>query len=455
MKPKLITLIIAISIFCSCKKFIEIAPPRNSLVPANVYKSNELATAALLGQYAGISNSGYGSGGGSSIATICGLTADEFIGYSGSILQAYGNSILPEDPILTGLWSGIYGRIYSTNTVLEGLDASTELSPSVKSQLKGEALFIRAFNYFYLVNLYGDVPLNLSTNYLINLKVNRTPIDQVYDQIVKDLNEAEALLTDSYVAVERVRANKSVIYALLARVYLYRGDWANAEKYATKIIEKADTYSLTNLSQVFLSNSKETIWQLVPPPNSNTQAGSFLILTSAPTTVVSLSADFVLNAFEANDKRKLEWVQSLVANGVTYYYPFKYKVKSSTTVTEYTMVFRLAEQLLIRAEARAQLNNLGGAISDVDLIRSRAGLPLIKNTNPAINQSNLLQAIYRERKIELFAEWGHRWFDLKRTGQSNAVLTLIKANWQPYNALFPISADEISRNQNITQNHGY
>ena len=138
--------------------------------------------------------------------------------------------------------------------------------------------------------------------------------------------------------------------------------------------------------------------------------------------------------------------------GSTLYYPFKYKVMSGTNLTEYYITLRLAEQFLIRAEARAQQGNISGAKTDVNVIRTRAGLP---NTT-ANDKGGLLNAIEQERRIELFAEWGHRWFDLKRTGRATTVLGSLKpATWQPTDELWPIPQSQINLNPSLTQNNGY
>jgi hypothetical protein len=115
------------------------------------------------------------------------------------------------------------------------------------------------------------------------------------------------------------------------------------------------------------------------------------------------------------------------------------------------MMLRLAEQYLIRAEARAQLENIPGAQEDLNAIRSRAGLP----DTDADDKASLLLAIERERQAELFAEGGHRWLDLKRTNRADAVLGPLKADWQTPDALFPIPDAERQLNPNLTQNDGY
>lgn len=439
----------------SCKKFVEIDPPKNSLVPTSVFKSNELATSALLGIYQQMALNDFACNGARSISTLCGLTADELIGYN---LQTYKpffeNQVNPENSMLTAIWDAPYKRIFDANAILEGLSTQTAVTAPMVAQLQGEAYFIRAFCYFYLVNLYGDIPLHLSTDYETNRRATRASIDQVYKQILADLANAEQLLNENYLTTERVRPNKSAVQALLSRVYLYLGNWEEAEKYAGQVISRSNLYQLVNLDKVFLKNSQETIWQLMPTPNSNTLAGTFFILTSAPINV-SLRQDFVQNSFEPNDLRKTIWVKSIVSSGVEYFYPFKYKVRSSTDVTEYSMVFRLAEQYLIRAEARAQQNNLNGSISDIDKLRGRAGIALINDVSPNIDKASLLVVIGKERRNELFTEWGDRWFDLKRTKKLNLFLSGIKGGWKPHHELFPIRITEINNNSNISQNTGY
>jgi hypothetical protein len=439
----------------SCKKFVEIDPPKNSLIPASVFKNDELATSALLGIYQQMALNDFACNGARSISTICGLTADELVGYNAQTYKPYSdNQVTSDNSMLSAIWDNPFKRIFDANAILEGLSTQNGVTPPVSNQLKGEAYFIRAFCYFYLVNIYGDLPLHLSTDYQTNKKAFRVSTDQIYKQILADLENADGLLGENYITTERVRPNKSAVQSLLSRVYLYLGDWVNAEKYANLVISKANLFQLTTLDKVFLKNSTEAIWQLMPAPNSNTAAGAFFILTTAPVNV-SLRTDFVLNSFEPNDLRKTTWIKNIISSGIEYYYPFKYRVRASTDVTEYSMVFRLAEQYLIRSEARAQQDNLVGSISDIDKIRNRAGLPLIKDTNPNIDKQSLLVTIGKERRNELFTEWGDRWFDLKRTKRLSSVLSVIKPSWKSNYALFPIRITEINNNNNISQNPGY
>jgi hypothetical protein len=139
-------------------------------------------------------------------------------------------------------------------------------------------------------------------------------------------------------------------------------------------------------------------------------------------------------------------------NGNTYYIPYKYKQDIVVSGSgEYDMVLRLAEQYLIRAEARARQDKISGAISDLNAIRNRAGL----TNTPAIDKESLLLDIEHERQTELFVEWGHRWLDLKRTGRIDEILGLEKTGWKSSAALFPIPQIELSKNSKLKQNVGY
>jgi starch-binding outer membrane protein, SusD/RagB family len=248
---------------------------------------------------------------------------------------------------------------------------------------------------------------------------------------------------------------------LLARVYLYNKEYSNADLEATKVISQSSLFSLPSLNDAFLKNSNEAIWQLQPvKANQNTQdAFVFILPASGPTTSTSnpvyLSTQLV-NSFENNDARKTAWVNSVTANGVTYYYPYKYKATlASGSVTEYLMMFRLAEQYLIRAEARARLNNISGARADLNAVRTRAGL----DATTANDEVSLVTAILNERRVELFTELGQRWFDLKRTNTVDNVMNNYApakgTTWNPNWQLYPIPFDDIQKNSALVQNPGY
>ncbi len=439
-----------------CTKFVQISPPGNQLVTQSVFSNDGSATGAVNGIYSQMTlSNGFASGAQASVTQLAGMSADDFIGYTpGNYQEFFTNSINISNGINSAnLWTEAYGYIYTCNAILEGLNNNQSLSPAVNQELNGEAKFIRAFCYFYLTNLYGDVPLYTSSNYEINAVSLRTQASLVYAQIISDLRDAQTLLSVDYSIAngERIKPTKWAATALLARAYLYESKWDSAEAAASQVIDNVGLYSLpANLDSVFLKNSSEAIWQLLPvQPGSNTREAANFILTAKP-TVVSLT-NFIVSAFEMGDNRRNDWVGTYSDGTNTWYFAHKYKVQASPVLTEYSMVLRLAEQYLIRAEARAQVNNISASQADLNMIRNRAGL---SNTT-AGDQASLLLAIEHERQVELFSEWGHRWLDLNRTSRADAVLGAEKPSWKPTAKLYPVPSSEILNNLQITQNPGY
>ena len=458
-----------------CKKFIEIDAPITSIATSNVYTSDATAASVMTGLYANFSSLtiDYTNPSFVTMYLYPALSADELTlfnlndeSYSGF----YSNNLTP---FSLNYWNNLYSAIFVANSAIEGLTNSTSLSSNVKRQLLGEAKFMRAFCYFYLTNLYGDVPLAITSDYRVNSVLRRSPKADVYQHIVEDLKESENLLSDNYLQpdaltayevgeVQRLRPTMWAAAALLARVFLYIGDNAGAETQATAVINNVSLFGLGALKDVFKMNSSETIWSLQPvfsATNANTGDGALFILpTTGPNTfpnVVYLN-NAVVNSFEIGDQRRADWIGTVEADGNTYYFPYKYKIGAEDVTTgEYIVVLRLAEQYLIRAEARVQQNNIAGAQSDLNQIRTRAGL----SVTPAGDKKSLLAAIMHERQVELFTEWGHRWFDLKRTNTVDAVMTDIAPGkggvWSSYKALYPIPQSEINTNPNLVQNTGY
>ncbi|HEY4063741.1 MAG TPA: RagB/SusD family nutrient uptake outer membrane protein [Puia sp.] len=466
----LILFISLITIQMGCKKFVQIPSPITQLVTSSVFNNNATATSALINIYQQMYNKAESY----YLAQQTGLVGDELTNYSTGIfnIQLYANSMVASTTF--GPWNDAYSYIYQANAILEGLQNNVAISSAIRNQLSGEAKFIRAFWNFYLTNCYGDIPLVISTNYSVNGAIARTPKMQVYQQIITDLKDAQNLLngnfvdaSDTTVTSERVRPTKWAATALLARAYLYSNDYVNAEVQSTSVINNAGTgmFSLvTDLTKVFKMNSSEAIWQLgIPLPNTiNTYDGFYFILQGAPNS--QAISPQLMSAFEANDNRKTSWIASYSTTTTPikiFYYPYKYRVYNVQAISEYTMVLRLAEQYLIRAEARARGagSGLSGAISDLNVIRVRAGLAIYAG---ASDQTSVINAILHERQVELFTEWGNRWFDMIRTGNVNAIMGAPgnvcqakggswNSNWQ----LFPIPQTEINNDPNLTQNTGY
>lgn len=461
LKPCYVVFVIgflALISFNSCKKLIEVKPSASTLLGSEVYKDSTTVQSALTGMYGKIGN--FGNPYRFSISTLSGFSADE-LQYIGSTYDAFiNNALLVDNSSVGDLWTVSYGEIYVANSIIEGVTNESGISETFKNQALAEAKFVRAFCYFHLVNFFGDVPLILSTDVPKNSIAARTPSADVYSQIIADLKFAQSNLRSDYSMLPnsiRTRSNKWVATALLARVYLYTGNnWADAETQATAVIGNTALFSLpTDLTKVFTPTSSEAIWQFYNDANGYTWY-AYTVLPNAvskiPTYVLNAS---LVNAFETGDARKAAWTSTLTYAGTTYTYPAKYKSITSGANAEYYTILRLAEQYLIRAEARAQQNNITGAnsaASDLNTIRNRAGL----TATTAATKADMLLAIEKERRIEFNCEWGHRWFDLKRTNRANTVLGALKpATWKSTAVLYPIPSGQILLNSNLLQNPGY
>lgn len=467
MKPntiKKIKLLIIPFLFLSCEDFVEIEAPDNKMVQDVVFNDDVTAKSAMTGIYNQLHMAAFSNGNTSSVTLLSGFSGDNIRNINPTNLvrmQFELNEILPENSHNLYLWSSAYNMIYMTNAMLEGLSKSTNISLELAKQLEGESRFVRAFTYFHLVNLYGDVPLLLTTSYRENQLATRDPQSEIYEQIIDDLESAIDLLGANYIDGERTRVNEFAATALLARVYLYLQDWEKAETLSTKVINENSTYELlTDLNEVFLTNSKEAIWQISPIGGggivTHTNEGSLFVIDPVLSflAAIQLQEDFV-ESFTENDKRFIDWIGYNQSRNAHFVHKYKVRYSNTFPITEYSMVMRLAEQYLIRAEARAQIGNLPGSIEDLDEIRERAGLDLIAETNPGLTQHELLEQILEERRMELFAEWGHRWLDLKRTGKATEVLGENNSNWQDTDLLYPIPSQERMKNPNLSQNPGY
>ena len=440
----------------SCDSFVEVDLPKSQLIRESVFDNYNTADAALSDIYSNIRTKGLLTGGGVGISGQLGCYADELISTEDPDnfnFYFYTNNLLPESPYVAAYWNETYSQIYASNAVIEGALSSKNLTTAQKNQLQGQALFIRSLLHFYLYNIFGEIPYITHTDYSQNSTVHRMTEKEVYKNIITDLEKASTMLSSSFASTARVRPNALTVQALLARVYLYQKSYPEAADLASAVINQTQLFKLENPSDVFLLNSKETIWQLHSGiPGDNTADARYFIFFSAPPQAVWLN-EALVNSFLASDIRRKLWIKGVSDGLSTWYHPYKYKEYNATASSkEYTILLRLAEQYLIRAEARAMQGDLIGAKEDLNKVRQRAGL----SETHAQTQLEIIEAVLTERKWELFTESGHRFFDLKRNGRLDSTLFSVKKGWKSTNRLFPIPQSELSINPNLRpQNPGY
>jgi len=434
----------------SCKRLIEVPASKSQIESQTVFADSALATSALLGAYYTMTQSTVSF-------KYLSLYSDEYSQTSGdpTLDEFYNSQVRPDNTLNQSLWNNLFSVIYQANSIISESSASP-LSPTLKTQLTAEAKFLRAFANFYLVGLYGHIPLLLSPDVDKNRTAVQADESLIFQQIIQDLSEAKASLPEAYKGTGKVRANRWAAAALLARVYLFQNRYQEAADEATAVISSGQYSPLPPAESVFLAGSKEAILQWWSIGGAIPDGASLIpaTATSVPTYLLTAA---LKQAFTATDLRAGKWttMRTLSTGGVstTYYYPSKFKNRTANSGNaEYPMALRICEQYLIRAEALARMQRTSEAITDLNQTRVRAGLlPL----NPATPQQECLQAIATERRLELFGEYAHRFLDLKRRGELGTVLGLLKTGWKNTATLLPIPQTELIYNPNLKQNEGY
>lgn len=432
----------------SCKKFLDADPKLYTSDDQTIIDGNSAQT-AVRGIYNQLESNDYY---GYTFQTL-GLFSGDNVQYVGSQTvnqQLTNHAVLADLAAVNTSWSAIYNVINRANNVLAKVPAvptSSTFSADLKNQLLGEAYFLRALAYFDLARTWGGVQIILTptTTAADITQQKRASVDDTYAQVLKDLTQAETLLPNT---TNRIRATRKTAYALHARYALYRQNWVDAETYAGKLIGDSN-YALVNPYSSFFannaSNTQESVFELYYNTNvTNTQAYNWQPTSNGGVGWVTPTTGIVtqlLNTTVGGTRSSLILTQTV--SGVTRYYGNLYY---RTAGTDPAYLIRIAELYLIRAEARAQQNNLSGATADLNAIRNRADLV---NTTAA-TQADLLLAIENENRVE-FAFEDHRWYDLVRTGRAGTVLNISDSR----KLLLPIPYTQIQNDPNLTQNPGY
>lgn len=355
-------------------------------------------------------------------------------------------------------WRRYYHVIYIANYIIENQNKITEATQDEISQLVGEAYMMRAYCHFLLVNLYADaythcnpattrgIPLSLEAN--VNNVLTCSSVEQVYQQVIADIKEAKTRLkVAAWDEGYTYRFNQISADALLARVYLYKGDWQDALAEAKVVMEKhGDLEDLTD-SKVL--------------PNYYKSVESIVALEQVMTSgyvKMGVPSKALVDSYRTGDKRKALYFKAQTAS---VYSLIKYGDKGNDG---YRCSFRSAEAYLIAAEAAAQNAADNAAADDANLVEARTYLKALMAKRYAaakynqyaaeldtMQKADLLKAIYSERTCELAFE-GHRWFDLRRTTRPQLSKTygensyVLEANDSRYTLRFPIEAVEANPN---------
>ena len=474
---------VVIIVLISCDKFLDLEPESNGIAVENtssdsvLYATASEAEAALAGVYTDFRNEYF--------------ELDYFVNGDAQADDAYAGADNPANFQIDEFnidatnsnvsrdWAYLYSTIGKANLVIDNVMSvpDSALTMERRKGIIAEASFVRAFMYFQLVQLFGDVPLVLNSVTTFNLDIlpelfpPRAPMSQVYEQIIKDL---ETALTDVPVsAPNKGFATKGAVNAVLAKVY------ATIEPhYYNKVIQYCDAviagpYSLLpNYDELWDNmheNSEEAIFEINYEGTSSSGNWGVSMFRGMDWKKFNIPSNDLVRTFDAEGDI-IRKTSSIIFDDVTgkwsdpnwpqANYPFinKYRIVDMPSPQNYIFI-RLADILLLKAEALNEQGDTPGAAALVNQVRSRVELP---NTTAATQEAMRL-AIEKERRLELAFE-GHRWFDLKRTGRAIEVMnsvtgpdgvTPIGYNLTPNRLVWPIPQAELDKNSNLVQNDGY
>jgi hypothetical protein len=450
--------------------------PQTVLSDAVAFSSPDRVQQQVFGVYSAMKNGQFLGGRGHVYGDVRGEDWINITGNGVTALGVWNFSLVSSDNQVENFWSTGYATINRANVVLEGIDANANSLPTnLANQYRGEVRFVRALSYFYLVNMYGrrpftadngaspGVPLRLTASKgAAGAALARATVAEVYNQILTDLNFAEANLPLSYSAATGgvsatdsnvVRAHRNAAIAFKTRVYLNMGRYADVITEANKIVPQnapfvASTGVPHQLAPSILSvfrasyRTTESIFSLpmtnANPPGTQNGLGSYW------------TAEFALNPagilgnaqFTANDARR--------TNFVTATSPIRY-TKFNDDLNNYVPIIRYSEVLLNLAEALArQAAGIDArAVALLNAVHQRSD-PATTLT-PA-TKDELITMILTERRIEFLGE-GLRHFDVMRLGQPFAAKGSVSAvPTSSLSYIWPIPASELLYNNLAAQN---
>jgi hypothetical protein len=474
MKKRLIVIVLIAVALSSCNSFLDVVP-ETSLSSATFFKTESDFAQAVNAAYAPLRNIA------NDHAWCLGELHSDNTYYARNVLfGAVDNTENLADfavPTANGITTNSHVRdqyrldyliIARTNQILALIDG-VDFDADSKANLKGQALFLRAYAYFELVRYFGKVPLHLTP--VTDRQEAALPLsstDSIYDQIIKDATEAGSLLLPKS-KQEPGRATSGAAKTLLANVYIVLKKWTDAETILQQVVDSHEYELMPNYADAFSNsasnkNNIESVFEIQFKEGSDGYSGNFLYdflprpMTAAEVETItgtsnpqSLSEEGnniptpdIISAYEPGDKRKdasiayITLSTSLRANKV-FPYIKKYAKKHAqqgNTGTDWP-VYRYSEVLLFMAEALNEDNKPGDAAVYLNKVRQRAGLP----PTTAVSVPDMRNAIYRERRVE-FAFENKRWFDLVRTGRVKDVITAYgkRVVGNPLNYYYPAGA---------------
>ncbi|OKL38765.1 RagB/SusD family nutrient uptake outer membrane protein [Pontibacter flavimaris] len=473
----------------SCEKYLDIEPISRETVD-DAYATASQIEAALAGAYETFQSSDYYVW---DNVLFQDVRSDNYYagGDNPEIFAIDKLEIIPTNGRVFSAWSSIYNGILKANTVLERAPAITDpaLSEERRAQIISEAAFLRAYHYFNLVKMWGGVPLVLEATKSTDpsaVRLPRATAEEVYNQIIADLQFAlDNRLPDTFgeANITKARATRGAANALLAKVYAQKPnpDYNKVLEHAEAVINSPAGYTLLgNYNHLFDGNHYNNDESIMEVQFLGGNEGNWGPQMHLPPSVsgdtwrkfVTPSHNLV-DAFDAegDEVRKnatilmevVPWADEFWGNQTGSEVPFAYKWRNASgwASADRQYIFRLADIILLKAEALNELNRPSEAAQEVNRIRKRVGLDEIPQT-VAASQTQMREVILKERRLEL-AQEATRWDDLRRYNVAIEVMNSLNeidlrtGQRVNYNAtegdlLLPIPQQEINRNPALQQN---
>ncbi|WP_308990404.1 RagB/SusD family nutrient uptake outer membrane protein [Mariniflexile litorale] len=438
----------------SCSEAILDKDPVSSFSGQGFYQTSSDAQAGVYGIYDALQGtfrtnfSFWGEGRADAVAT----------NHSGDPSILKQNTLSPS--ISSASWNNIYETISRANYAIKYIPQVFETESEFSLQLVAQARALRALSYFYAVRVWGDVPLITEPYESVNQEffVSATNRELVLDQVVDDLIFASTNCLGNFSGDNtRILFTKGGADALLTQVYMWRKDYPNAVDSADKVLGNS-LYSLVTIndwSKIFTSGySNESIFEI---GYNDVQTNALRVLYAIGADSHYFPSVSFRDSFEADDLRKDLIYDTTNADPrkIWKFFGEGFNDESADPSGNNIVLIRLADIILLKAEAHNKLTETDEAVRLLNLIRKRAGIPEFADEAAAISMyGDLESAILHERLIELSFE-GHRWFDLVRTGRAIDVMNPINGLSDETNLVWPIQEDALNRNPNLEQNIFY
>lgn len=477
MKIYRIILMSMVVIVCSCSDFLELEP-EYLVNEKGFYQTEEDFETAMVGNYSELQVI-YDA----SILKLTELTTDnayiQWTSPTTSEFECDEMRLTSANSEINTVWNLSFKTIVRCNTILDKIE-NAEISESIKTQYRGEAYFLRAFNYFNLVRLFGDLPLIEgifnSPSEIASFDMTRKSTSEIYALIISDLENAHALLQG--LELSKSRASAGAAQALLGKVHLTQNDYEQALTTLKSVIDSGEYGLQEDYGQLFTNGNDElteSIFEIKFLSGNIGEGNSYSTLFTPPSFDAAIFPGNmngsgrivptlnVRDSYEEGDlRRELSIRDSLLLLDGTYeQLQYGLKFVDFTVGLEgdgginFTPL-RYADVLLMYAEALNEVNRTDEAYAYINAIRARASLDPLDG----LTSQEFALALEHERRVEFLSE-GQRWFDLTRTGRTievlNAYFEDIGSNFSvtQEELLMPLPQRELDIDPNLEQNPGY